>query len=278
MGGMGSPTGLSRDLASESAMGIRSEDHHWPMSGDSELRGIPNDVRERILADVPGGYGERVITCLVAARALLGHAGEDGYRVLRPAESAAFNVREALDSVVGAVTAPVGGLQTALNAWTRYMQVGGRPGWNGSRGWEEFSSVMERLAADSDRQERSSRELITWFSDQTGLPPLRTGDDLVQQYRSLRKDLNRIVHGDGTVQEVERLYDETAAWFARLFELPSRRRDRIAELASEQYTPELMGELTRLLLNHHHLRLFLERLQHREWLGLLPGKGLPALS
>lgn len=247
------------------------------MSDDSELRGIPENVRDRILADVPGENGDRVIACLGAARTLLDLASEDEDRALRPAESAAFNLREALDSVVRAVTAPASGLRTALDAWTKYTQMGGRPGWADSQGWEAFSSVMKRLAADSDRQERSSRELITWFSEQTGLPPLRAGHDLVQQYRSLRKDVNRIVHGEGTVGEVERLYDESVAWFSRLFELPSRRRDRIAELAGEQHTPKRMEELTGLILSSHHLRLFLERLQHREWLVALRSNGLLAL-
>jgi hypothetical protein len=81
--------------------------------------GLPAEVEARIRTEVPE-RGDRIIACLRTAAWLLDQAsGEDDAAGLRVAESAAYNLREALDAVVKGRDPAEGGLPAIRDAWTR---------------------------------------------------------------------------------------------------------------------------------------------------------------
>src|SRR5262252_3322648 len=82
---------------------------------DELVPGVPGVVVERLRAEL-GARAEKVLGCLRTAVALVAQAEAD-VSGLRLAESAAYNLREALDHVVEGQDAAEGGLQAVMDAW-----------------------------------------------------------------------------------------------------------------------------------------------------------------
>src|SRR5690348_2124774 len=85
----------------------------------SPIPGLPASVAKRIVTELGAPEGRRVLRCLQTADLMLRLAGRESTD-LRLAESAAYNLREALDSVVRDRPAGEGGFSAAVNAWENY--------------------------------------------------------------------------------------------------------------------------------------------------------------
>ncbi|WP_020578864.1 hypothetical protein [Actinopolymorpha alba] len=241
-------------------------DQHAPISG------LDVSVADRLVAEVGAESAERVIRCLRTAEALLRHGSEDGY--LRYAESAAYNLREALDSVVRDRPAGEGGLSQAIEAWRRYKLTTQLPGADGAAALAELANVLDSLASSHERQSYMTRKLLQWFRAQTGVEPSPGEDDPTVQYQRLRESAARILHRNSPHAEVEALFGETVAWLVRFFTPPSDIVHRLEQLAECPYSSALLVEFRSLALNAHHLRLFLERLEDPAWLEPMREVGL----
>jgi hypothetical protein len=240
------------------------------------LAGMDAAVASRIVTELSDGSGDRVLGCLRTAEALLA-LGRSGESDLRWAESAAYNVREALDSVVRDRPAGEGGFSAALEAWERYRLAIQLPDADEKAARADLSTTMDSLAQDKDRQAFKTRKLLNWFLRQTGVAPLPGDDDPTRQYNDLREAASRILHQDASPREVEALFSATVAWFVRVFTPPSGLASKVEQLAQQPYTPERLHEFRGLALNGHHLRLFLERITDPAWLDALWQGGLIGL-
>lgn len=240
------------------------------------IRGLDAGVHDRIVTELGPAAGYRVLSCLRTADSLLQQPNA-GQHDVRYAESAAYNLREALNSVVRDSEGGEGGLSGVMEAWQRYKTVRQLAGADESAARAEFEAFLDQVARDETRQAYMTRKLLAWYRDQTGVDPIPGDDDPAAQYQALRKEASRVVHGDSTVAEVELLFGDTIAWFARLFTPPSHRIDQLVQLARRTYEPELLVELRSLAMNPHHLRLFLERLEDSAWLEPMRVDGLIGL-
>lgn len=233
-------------------------------------------VAARIVTELGDRSGDRVLRCLRTAEAQLAFDGSEESD-LRWAESAAYNIREALDSVVRGRPAGEGGFSAALAAWERYKLAVQLPGADEETARADLSASMDALAQSKDRQAFMTRKLLEWFQRQTGVAPLPGDDDPTRQYKDLRETASRILHQDASPPEVEAVFSATVAWFVRFFTPPSDLASRVEGLAQQPYTPERLTEFRGLALNGHHLRLFLERITDPAWLEPLRQGGLIGL-
>ena len=240
------------------------------------ITGMDTAVAERIVAELGDGSGVRVLRCLRTAEALLDikDAGEPD---LRLPESAAYNLREALDSVVRDQPAGEGGFSAAIAAWERYRVVSQLPGADEETARAELSTTMDALARDKVQQAFMTRKLLAWFYQQTGVAPLPGDDDPTRQYNDLRETASRILHRNASQPEVQALFRATVTWFVRFFTPPSDLASKVEQLAQQPYSPERLTEFRGLALNAHHLRLFLERITDPAWLEPLRQGGLIGL-
>ena len=233
---------------------------------------VDGAVASRIVAELGDRTGGRVLRCLRTAAELIQLSTDDDE--LRFAESAAYNVREALDSVVRERPGAEGGLRTALDAWDRYKLVCEQPGADEPAARAELGAMLDGLARDGHRQAFMTRKLLEWFRQQTGVGPLGGDDDPTAQYQRIREASQEVLHADAPTAEVRTLYVDAVAWFTRLFAPPSDTARRLAALAALPYTFERLGELRSLALNGNHVRLFLERLADPAWLEPMRQTGL----
>lgn len=254
---------------------VTATDQTWIVMTEGpppDVPGLPPEVLARIVSEL-GRRGDKVIDCLRTAAVLIVHAREDGAG-LRLAESAAYNLREALDAVVEDRPTPDGGIGTILEAWKRYQNAIRGPGADVDEPRRELDAVFDRLERDEERQAFKTRKLLEYIRDQTGVEPLPGEDDPTKRYSRLRKRANDTLHEDGTVSGVAALYDDATAWFVRFFTPPDDRVRRLVALAEQPFTDEHIDELRELALNAHHLRLFFSRLQDAAWLDPLHDAGL----
>lgn len=229
------------------------------------ITGLEGAIARRLVVELGPAVGERILRCLRTAESFLCSCEEDDQN-LRYAESAAYNLREALDSVVQDKPAGEGGAAAAIDAWERYKVTSQLPGADKAAAQAKLAAVLDSLAADKERQAYMTRRLLAWFRKQTGVEPLLGDDDPTVQYQRLRDKAAQILHDDSTHTEVGQLFGETVAWFVRFFTPPSDLIDQITQLACRPYTSGLLSELRRLALNAHHVRLFLERVEDPAWL------------
>lgn len=241
----------------------------------SPVPDVDEAVASRIIAELGESAGRRVLMCLRAAAELIRLSRADDE--FRFAESAAYNVREALDSVVRDRPAAEGGLRTALDAWDKYKLVCEQPGADEPSARAELGSVLDGLTQDGRRQAFMTRKLLEWFRQQTGVSPLAGDDDPTVHYQRLREAAQTILHADANTAEVRALYSDAVAWFTRFFAPPSDIARRLEELAALPYTIELGAELRSLALNGHHVRLFLQHLADPAWLQPMRQAGLLGL-
>ncbi|MFI0771912.1 hypothetical protein ACH4TQ_44605 [Streptomyces sp. NPDC021218] len=243
------------------------------VTDDQPLPELPPEVVERIVDEL-SERGEKVVGCFRTAAALIKQA-VDGDRGLRLAESAGYNLREALDSVVVGRSPVSGGLPAILEAWGRYESEAGQPGVDSADSWKVLEDELRRVAQNRDRSSYHAARLIDYLRSKTGVDPLRGGLDPVVEYARLRRDANEGVHAAFVLDEVTALYDRTVAWFIRMFTPPDRTVQSLTMLASEPWQcPEQIERLRKLATNPHHLRLFCGRLVDPAWLIPLYDAGL----
>lgn len=240
-----------------------------------EAPGLPSVVVARIVTEL-GRRGDKVIACLRTAAVLIAQARSEDTG-LRLAESAAYNLREALDAVVDGHVAADGGVGCVVDAWRRYELTVRAPGADSDAARAELDLVLERLDQDQGRHAFKTRKLLGYVRDLTGVEPLPGDDDPTVRYARLRAWANDTLHDDGTLSGVAALYDDVVSWFVRFFTPPDDRVDALVALAAQPHSDDLVGELRQLVLNSHHLGLFFSRLQDPSWLVPLHEVGLLTL-
>ena len=241
----------------------------------SNAPGLDPCVVDRILTEL-GSAGERVLRCLRTAHSLLelGAVDAEGFRY---AASAAYNVREALDSVVRDRPAGEGGLTAALEAWEQYRLSCDLPGGDEPTARAVLTETFDELARDRQRQAYTTRQLLNWFQQQTGVTPIPGADDPTREYQRLRRTASSMVHDEASRVAARALLDDAVAWFARFFAPPSDIVNRIEQLAAVPFSTERLVELRGVAMNSHHLRLFLERVEDANWLEPMRVVGLIGL-
>lgn len=190
-----------------------------PRPADGRVSYLGPPVVARIVAELRVA-GERALNCLKTAHALLDFGATDG-EGLRFAESAAYNVREALDSVVRDRSAGEGGLAAALGAWERYKLTCGLPGAEEPTARAILAEAFDELSRQGQRQAYMTRKLLDWFQQQTGSAPISGTGDPTAEYQRLRQTASNILHAEASDAEVRALLEDVEAWFARFFAPPA---------------------------------------------------------
>lgn len=243
---------------------------------DQPLPELPPAVVERIVGELPA-RGEKVVGCLRTAAVLIKQAIDDD-RGLRLAESAGYNLREALDAVVAGHSPVSGGLPAILEAWERYQSEVDQPGADRAASLKALEDELRRVAENRDRSSYHAARLLDYLRTKSGVDPLPGDLDPVGEYTQLRKDANIALHSELALDAVTALHDRTVAWFIRMFTPPDAVVQALSELAIEPWRgPEQVEQLRKLATNPHHLRLFFGRLADPTWLTPLYEAGLMQL-
>lgn len=240
-----------------------------------QVPGIDHAVAKRIRAELGVQSSDRIFRCLRTAAELIGLA-EDRAK-LRYGESAAYNLREALDAVVRDQSSPDGGLRTALAAWDRYKLSCEQPGADEPAARAILSHALDQLADDRHRQGFMTRRLSEWYRHKTGVAPFDGDGDPAVRYQRLRESSQTALHTDSTPNQTRALYDDVVAWFTQIFRPPSDVAQQLQALAALPYSPERVETLQSLAMNSHHIRLFLRRLADPAWLAPMQQAGLLTL-
>ena len=202
--------------------------------------GLPAEVEARIKIEVRQ-RGQRIIDCLMTATWMLRQTADDEIQGLRLAESAAYNLREALDGVVN-------------------------------------DRVLAAAMAERERSSERARQLLGFLRAKSGVEPLRGELDPVSHYSDLLTTVNDATHGTCERAEAIDLLDRTVNWFVRMFTTPDAQVRAILRLATARYTgPEQLDQLKAVVVTPHHLRLLFARLVDPAWLLALHDAGLVSL-
>lgn len=234
--------------------------------GSHGLPGLPPEVVSRITGGLLNG--DKVVACLATAARLLELEASNGG--LRFAESAAYNLREALDAVVSGRGPVDGGWNGAHAAWRRFQLARSD---DEAAALGELTTEFERLSSDADRQAFMTRRLLDFLQERTGIQPLPGANDPAASYTRLRSRASAKLHSSTSVGEVAELLGDIVGWLVRMFTPPDNRVDRLAQLASSRYDQAALGELRELIVNAHHVRLFLSLVQDPAWLEPLRVEG-----
>src|SRR6266508_1438822 len=116
---------------------------------DQGMPELPPQVVQRIVEEL-SSRGEKAVTCLRTAAALIKQAVDDD-RGLRLAESAGYNLREALDAVVAGRAPVSGGLPAILQAWERYQSEVAQPDADAAASLRALEDELHRVAENRDR-------------------------------------------------------------------------------------------------------------------------------
>ena len=243
---------------------------------DEAVPGLPGVVVERLRIEL-GTRAEKVFGCLRTAAALVAQAEAD-VSGLRLAESAAYNLREALNHVVEGQDAAEGGLRAVVDAWRRFKTQTAVPGVEATAARDELDQVLGRVAADESRASYYARRLVAYLEYRAGVRPVDLPGDPVSEYGELRDRASTAVHDELTLAEVETLLARTVAWFIRVFTPPDQVAEAIRALAAQPWSgPEQIAELKRLAVDDHHLRLFFSEITDPAWLEPLYQAGVAQL-
>ena len=260
------------------------EDLSFDLPVDSS--GLPVEVENRIRIEVPGRAGDRTIACLRTACWLLSGAarntvlGEDEpdntVAALRLAESAAYNLREALGSVAAGRDPAEGGLRAVRDAWTRFRSAAGTEAE--AEAQARLHDVLDQISRDDERSGERTRQLLTYLRAQTGSEPLRGQLDPVLEYSRLWGAVNGALHTDCPPSVALDLLDRTRNWFVRMFTAPDAQVQAVLDLAATPWRdPEQLDTLADIIASPHHLRLFFGRLLDPAWLAAMLDAGLVPL-
>lgn len=225
---------------------------------------LPDDVVTRIVDEL-AQRGEKAIDCLRTAAVLIRQAVTDDHG-LRLSESAAYNLREALDAVVAGRAPAEGGLPAVIAAWRRYQQEVEQPDTDRSGSLARLKDVLRHVADDEHRSSYHAARLLGYLRDKAGIDPLSGRLDPIGEYSRLRNRANKL-HDELSVDAVTALYDEVIAWFARVFTPPDQTAKALGDLARERWRgDDQLDRLHALATNPHQLRLFLSALEDPAWL------------
>lgn len=240
---------------------------------DVLVPGLSEVVVERLRSEL-GARAEKVIGCLRTAAALATQAEAD-MTGLRLAESAAYNLREALNHVVEGQDAAEGGLQAVMDAWRRFETQMTVPDADVTAARTELESVLRQVATNESRASYYARRLLAYLQDRAGVSPLTHPDDPVSEYRKLRKKANIAVHDELSLGEVTTLLTRTIAWFVWVFTPPDQVAEAVRALAIQPWRgQEQIFELKRVTTNDHHMRLFFSEVTDPAWLEPLHRAGI----
>ncbi|WP_177215865.1 hypothetical protein [Actinokineospora terrae] len=235
------------------------------MASDDASDVLPTAVVAQ-LELILGEQGRRVMECLETAAELL-KLGADGAKGLRFAESAAFNVRVALESVVKGQTATPGGLPVIRQAWEAYQAAAAMSEASVPEARSRFDEVVRDQIERSDRSTLRDNQLLTFLVRRSGLGPLRTRQDPVGEFSKLRESASDAVHDHMGLAEAVTLFDRAVSWFVRMFMPPDAMMAKIIKLADQPWHGnEQVLELERTIVHGHHLRLFFSRVADPAWL------------
>ncbi|MGY1969016.1 hypothetical protein ACW9HH_32680 [Nocardia gipuzkoensis] len=249
------------------------------LSGEDDeavLSGLPAEVAERVVVEL-SGRGEQVVAQFRTAAFLIRlavHAEGD----FRLAESAAYNLREALNAVVTDRSPAAGGLPAVLDAWEQYEREVAQPGNDDAASWAGFRAVLRR--AEDRRHHDSSHDakLLDYLLDKSGVEPLSGELDPITEYSRLRRESSQALHNSLALNAVTKLYQATVAWFIRMFTPPETVVQELRELAAQPWRgPEQIVRLRELASDPHHLRVFFTHLADEAWLDHLFDAGVVML-
>ncbi len=235
--------------------------------------GLPRVVADQIVKDLE--CGPKAIECLRTAARLIAEARQD-QTGLRLVESAAYNLREALDAVGAGQTAGPSGMPAVKEAYERYRLASSGPGADEVAALRRLAGDLGRLDADGDLLDQRTRAVLAWLETRTGIKPLPGDDDPSHQLSVLRRKVNGTLHDSGTLPLVAGFYDDAIAWFIRVFTPPDERVQAIVELARTPFTglAQVAVLRTRIAYNAHHLVRFLSEVRDPAWLDALFDDGL----
>ncbi|RJQ91128.1 hypothetical protein D5S19_02305 [Amycolatopsis panacis] len=237
---------------------------------------LPEEVVERII-EVLAERGKKVLACLRTADAFLRQAAEDDAG-LRYAESAGYNIREALDAVVEDSEAVRDGVPSALDAWNRYLGSLGSSPEARDAAWRPLEIEMSRLGKRRNSASSRASKLIGFLRRRTGVDALPGGADPVTEYKKLHDESSKAVHGDAALATATDLFDRAVAWFVRIFAPPESIIQAIRKLAREPYRSlEQLDRLQQIAYDEHHLRLFFAAVTDPAWLPAMLQRGLITL-
>lgn len=161
---------------------------------DELVPGLSGVVVERLRYEL-GSRAEKVLRCLRTATALVAQAEAD-VSGLRLAESAAYNLREALNHVVEGHDAAEGGLRAVLTAWRRFQTQTAGPGVDTDAAREELDQVLSAVEANESRASYYGRRLVAYLQARAGVDPLTRPGDPVAEYGELRDKTSIVVHDE----------------------------------------------------------------------------------
>lgn len=235
--------------------------------------GMPLEVADQIVKDLE--RGPKILDCLSTAAHLIAEARED-QTGLRLVESAAYNLREALDAVVAGRDAGASGMPAVKEALDRFRLASSEPDADEVAALRRLANDLGRLDVPGDLLGHRTRQFLAWLEARTGIKPLPGDADPSQQFSALRDAVNDTLHNSGTLPLVAGCYDDAIGWFIRVFTPPDERVQAIVELARTPFTdPSQVAVLkTRIAYNAHHLVRFLSEVRDPAWLDALFDDGL----
>ncbi|WNV84871.1 hypothetical protein [Umezawaea sp. Da 62-37] len=226
---------------------------------------LPPQVIGRIQSEL-GDRGNKVVSALRTASALLTLALRDESG-LRLAESATYNLREALNAVVSGRSPVEGGLPVVLIAWQQYQDEVGQADNDDDASLEALKAVLRRAAENQDRSSYHAARLLGYLRDKARVNPISGALDPVVEYDRIHKSASSALHTSTALAAAAELHERTVAWFVRMFMPPDAVVLALRDLAAEPWQGE--GQIVRLrgtASNLHHLRLFLAELKDPAWL------------
>lgn len=243
---------------------------------EEPVTGLGRSATERILTELGPAAGSRVVRSLATAEALL-HGTAALTDDLRFPESAAYNIREALDSVVQDQPPGESGFAAANKAWTEYKTTIELPGADERAALNALTVILDDLTASKERQGFMTTRLLERYQKRTGVQPISGESDPLAQYQQLRESAAQILHSASSRPEVAALFGESVAWFARFFTPPSTVAGKIEQLAGRDYSQARLDELRTVAVNGHQVGQFLARVGDPAWLGPIRDAGLIGL-
>jgi hypothetical protein len=154
---------------------------------------LPLHACQRIAEEFPD-RAHRILAGIRTAARFIAEAkvDEDG---LRFAESAAYNLREALDTVVKGGDPADGGLRAIRAQWTRY-QLALQNDVDAADARAELDRVLAGVLGDRARDTHRALQLLAYLQARAGADPLDGLLDPVAEYNELRSDVNTALHGN----------------------------------------------------------------------------------
>jgi hypothetical protein len=234
-------------------------------NADGSRLDLPAEVTKQIVTEL-SDQGKKALAALRTAAVLIEQALHDETG-LRFAESAVYNLREALDAVVAGRTPVPGGLPMVIEAWEQFEREVAQPGNDGVASLETFGVVVRRATERQDRNSYHEAKLLGYLRYKSGVEPLSGSLNPIAEYKRLRGAASKGLHRETALESAIRLYQGTLAWFVRMFTPPDAVVWALRELATEPWLgPDQIVRLRKSASNPHHIRFFFAHLVDPAWL------------